>query len=258
MSTQPKRFCAYDLCHEFEPGSHNARYCIPCSCKHKREAAVKRSQAQDPEAPEILWELQENRKRSRLAVAQAKNEWLLDNKRFVFFDIETFDLSADFGLLMVGCIKDRKGKIETFIAHGDQDERECAIGIRDELEKADFVVTYFGSRFDLPYLNSRLLVHNERPVNEIRHVDIYYTARNNLRLQRNRLANVEMALLGTGSKTAILPGIWRRALQGDKEALDYIVDHCQKDVEVLEAVFERLRGFRNLSATRWRRYGGSY
>ena len=255
--SQPKRWCGWDRCHEFEPGSATAKYCVDCRCKRKVENAAKRL-AKPLDLGDELWQLQENRKLARADATAQKNEWVLANKRIVAFDLETFDLAADYGLIMVGCVKDRGGETKTFFAHGDRDERECVVAIRDELERADYVCTYYGTGFDLPYLNTRLIIHGERPLHQIRHVDLYYVAKFKLKLNRNRLANVEMALFGVSNKTEILPGIWRRALQGDQAALDYIADHCQRDVAILERCFDRLRGFINLGATRLRRFGAAY
>jgi len=257
MATTPKRWCAHDFCCEFDPGSHNARYCPEHRCKRKAENARKRLTAEDIN-PEEVWKLQEERKEGKAKLTQAKNEWLVNNSKIVMFDLETFDLAADFGLIMVGCIKERGGETHTFVAHGDADEPQCILNIRNAIEEADYVVTYYGTKFDIPYLNTRLIIHNEKPIDEIRHIDLYYTVRHRLRLNRNRLQNVEEAILNSPQKTRILPGIWRRALQGDEEALDYIVDHCIKDVAILEDAFDKLRGFINIGATRLRRYGATY
>ena len=259
MASNPKTWCNYDFCCQFEPGSWNAKYCHEHKCKRLQENALKRIDAPIPsDDPTELWQRQEDRKKGLMKLSQAKNEWLLNTSTFGFFDIETFDLSAEFGLVMVSCIKQRDGQTVTYVAHGDKDERECLLATRDAIESVDFVVTYYGTGFDVPYLNTRLLIHNERPIGQFRHIDMYYTARHKLRLQRNRMANVELALLDSVQKTAIKPGIWRKALQGDGEALEYIVDHCQRDVAILGDIFERLRGFINLSAVRWRRFGASY
>lgn len=259
MSTRPTVWCLFDRCHEFDPGSHNARYCVDCKCKRKQENAVRRSTDPLPSGPDF-WALQETRKRELSERTQQKNEWLLANSKVVFFDLETFDLAADFGLVMVGCVKDRGGETRTYMAHGDDDEKQCVVAIRNDLEAADFVCTYYGTGFDIPYLNTRLLLNNERPISQIRHVDLYYKVRYGLKLNRNRLANVENAFLkGTPKrKTEILPGIWRNALQGRQDALDYIADHCVRDVAILEDAFEILRGFVNLSVSKWKRYGASY
>jgi len=257
-------WCWWDRCHSWVPETHNARYCKECRCKRKSEAAVKRgevvvtAQAED----EVLWQLAENRKLANAERALAKNQWLLSTKSFAMFDLETYDLAADFGLIMVGCIKTRgdDGPIWTATTRtGDPAtmDRESIVAIRDKLEKYDYVVTYNGTRFDIPYLNTRLLVHDERPLAFIRHIDLYYTVRYNLRLQRSKLVSVELALLDSTEKTQILPGIWARALQGSQDDMDYIVEHCQGDVKVLEAAFDKLCGFVNFSQVRVRKYGGS-
>jgi uncharacterized protein YprB with RNaseH-like and TPR domain len=252
------RWCQYDHCCEFKPESHNHIYCTEHGCKRRAENSRKR--LTDPlVAGEDIWKLQERRKIGRLELAQAKNDWLLSTSKIGSFDLETFDLSADFGLVMVGCLKTRgDSNIFTTVAHGDTDELAGLLAMRDAVESMDYIVTYYGTKFDIPFFNTRLLIHGERPINRIRHIDLYYVVKRVMRMQRNRLSNVEMALFNKGDKTAILPGIWRRALQGSQEDLDYIVDHCQKDVLILEEAFERLRGFINLSATRWRKFGGSY
>jgi uncharacterized protein YprB with RNaseH-like and TPR domain len=233
-------------------------YCNECRCKRKVELAARRALTAPALSDEEVWQREENRKLANADKAAQKNEWILNNKSFAFFDLETFDLAADFGLVMVGCVKDREGGTKGFVAHGDPDEREALVGIRDTLEEKDYVVTYYGTKFDLPYFNTRLILNGERPLHQIRHIDLYYTARFKLKLNRNRLQSLELALFGTSDKTSIRPGVWRRALQGSQEDLDYILDHCVKDVEILERCFEQLKGFINLGATRIRRFGASY
>jgi uncharacterized protein YprB with RNaseH-like and TPR domain len=261
MSTEPQIWCHRDRCHSFDKVNDQHVYCTPCNCRRKAENTRKRLTS-PIEDDEQLWALQENRKLGRADSAVQKNEWILNNKKIVMFDLETFDLAADFGLIMVGCIKERGGETLTFQAHGDRDEREVVVAIRDALEDADYVVTYYGTKFDIPYLNTRLLLNGERPLHQIQHVDVYYTARFKLKLNRNRLQNLEEAFFGDeegeGLKTRIKPGIWRRALQGSQDDLDYIIEHCQNDVILLEKVFDKLKGFINLGATRLRRYGASY
>lgn len=263
MSTRPKIRCAWDGCHEFDPGSHNALYCVECRCKRKIEAAKKRLHAPAPESLEDLWELQENRKIGKLDTAQSKNVWLLDRSRIGFFDIETTNLDASIGMMICACVKDRNGDTKTFVADRsgrDQtlNDREIAVAMRDYIEGFDYIVTYYGTRFDVPFLNTRLLVHGERPINQIRHIDLYFTAKFKMKNHSNKLAVVCETLFGTSDKTRVVGPLWVEAIGGGKEARDYIVEHCQVDVNVLEQAFESLRGFINLSAVRWRRYGASY
>jgi uncharacterized protein YprB with RNaseH-like and TPR domain len=258
---RPKIWCLYDRCHEFVPGSHNGKYCKDCKCKRKREASAKRLTAEVPVGEE-LWKLQENRKIGRFVAAQAKNEWLLENRTFGSFDLETTNLDASIGMILCGCIKNRGSRTLTCVATRDEDgllnDKQVCINLRDAIEGYDYIYSYYGTKFDLPYLNTRLIIHGERPINQIRHIDLYYVARYKLKLHSNALAVVGETLFGDSGKSRVMGPIWARAAMGSKEDMDYIIEHCEKDVVALEKVFEELRGFVNLSAVRWRRFGASY
>ena len=141
---------------------------------------------------------------------------------------------------------------------GYMDDHATVLLLRDWLESYDYVCTYYGTGFDIPYLNTRLIVHGERPISRLRHVDLYYTAKFQLKLHSNRLDVVAETLFGKSEKTRVLGPVWTRAAQGDPEAMKYIVEHCEIDVEVLERVFHRLRGFINLSEKRIKLFGRSY
>lgn len=122
-----------------------------------------------------------------------------------------------------------------------------------------YLLEGFGShntRFDIPYLNTKLLMAKKRPLTLIRHVDVYYTARWFLNLHSNRLGVVEETLFGGKTrKTRVLGQIWNKAARGDEEAMKYIVTHCRADVKILEDVFNELVPFRNLSNTAIRLFG---
>jgi hypothetical protein len=47
---------------------------------------------------------------------------------------------------------------------------------------------------------------------------------------------------------------WLAAIRGDKKSLDYIVNHCKKDVEELGRVFTVLKQHRNIGETALRFY----
>ena len=177
------------------------------------------------------------------------NKWILDNCSFGFFDIETGNLNAPFSRIINACVLDRDShKVWKNQAAG-KDDHALVKKIRIELESFDYIVTYYGTGFDIPYLNTRLLLAGERPLKAIRHIDLYYTARHFLKLHSNRLATVCDTLFGGTQKTQILPAVWEKALRGDKAALKYVMEHCVADVEELERVFDSLVGFRALSQT---------
>src|SRR3990167_11382408 len=62
------------------------------------------------------WELEEARKDERAWAAIAKSQWLIENRSWCFFDLETTNLKANFGEILVGCIKPRGKKAEVYTA----------------------------------------------------------------------------------------------------------------------------------------------
>lgn len=266
----PKRRCKWDGCCEFEPQSWNHFYCHEHKCKRAYENSVRRNEVPVPVGPE-LYDRQERRKQALIDRVADKNTWLLERKTFAFFDIESSNLSASIGTHLCASIRDRDTG-ETFtrsILDGAEiceccghpaeylDDSKMVVAIRDKLEEYDYIVTYYGTGFDIPYLNTRLIMWGERPIHRYKHIDLYYTARHKLKLHSNRLAVVCESLFGDSHKTRIVGPTWIRAVQGDPEAMAYIVKHCEIDVAELEKVFDRLIGFVNIGAKRLHQYGAS-
>ncbi|KKL04409.1 hypothetical protein LCGC14_2616390, partial [marine sediment metagenome] len=113
--------CVYDGCCTFDPKAANHIYCTEHKCKRRSENAKKRLGQEfkvfDPEVQEL-------KDRRKLAIAERQrdsNEWILKNRKIVSFDIETFDLAADYGVIMVVCIKDLHGETRTYMARNDEE-----------------------------------------------------------------------------------------------------------------------------------------
>lgn len=247
-----EQLCHYDGCHTFETTVPNKLYCGECGCKRKAENKVRRI-GRPAVMDDGLWQAEEDRKLELARRRVEKDKWILDNKTFAFFDIETTNLAADIGEMLCACIVPLDSD-EVKIFSDSRSDTQIIQEVRDELLKYDYVVTYYGTGFDIPFLQTRLLSKGFDPLPELRHVDMYYTARSNLRLRSNRLAVVSELLFGKNKKSEIRGEIWNRAMRGDEDAMKYIVDHCVKDVFVLRDVFMELQPFRNLSQTALRVY----
>jgi uncharacterized protein YprB with RNaseH-like and TPR domain len=174
----------------------------------------------------------------------------------VFLDIETTNLNADFAYMISYAMKVR-GEDKVYsgviskeeIFSGNFDKRlvsECV----ENLSKFKRIYTYYGTKFDLPFLRSRAVYHKIDfiPYGLIQHQDIYYLIRNKFRFSRNRLEGVT-EFLGIEGKTKLSGNIWVRATIGDKESLDYILKHNIADVAILEKLYERVRTFASVSRT---------
>ena len=158
-----------------------------------------------------------------------------------YFDIETTNLKATYGIMLCWCIYDKANDVmhesvitKKDLANGKLDKRVVQ-DLLNTMTKFDRIYTFYGTRFDLPFARTRAVVHGLKfPIfQSIQHQDVYYLVRNKFCLHSNRLAVACETLLGRTRKTRIDPNTWTSALQGKKAALDYIQTHCQYDVHDL-------------------------
>lgn len=173
--------------------------------------------------------------------------------RTTIFDIESSSLNANFGIILCCCFMDwdldpKKRKVETLRL--DQydlyqkkpwDDTLLARAIRDRLMQSDIIVSYNGRMFDIPFINTRLVMNNDDSMSKMKHLDLYFQVRYKLRLHSSRLASVQEALGLPDAKTPIKPEHWVRALTGHRQSFDYIVKHCVLDVKVLGEAYDQLR-----------------
>jgi uncharacterized protein YprB with RNaseH-like and TPR domain len=176
-----------------------------------------------------------------------------------FLDIEATNLKATFGIVICWCIKPNKAKkiIEASITPKDLRDGVWDKRVLEELlrvlAKFDRVVVHYGSRhrFDTPYLRSRCLHHGLKfPGNkELWVSDTYPIAKAALCLHSNRLGTIADFLHIKTKKTAITTDHWLGALSGNRKSLDYILDHCRRDVLILEKVWNQLEPHHRLGRT---------
>ena len=86
-------------------------------------------------------------------------------ERVGFLDIETSHLKADFGICFCYCIKimGKRKIISRCVTKKElykNLDREVIKQCVEDLKQFDRVITYYGSRFDLPFLRSRALHWN--------------------------------------------------------------------------------------------------
>lgn len=169
------------------------------------------------------------------------------------FDIEASNLSADFGIVLCCGFKEvgKRGtdvlNILDYVKDGDRGdlikaERRLLVAMCERLLDADVWLGHFACYYDIPFINTRLLYHKLPiiPAN-FALIDTWKISRNRLKLRNNRLVTVSGFLETTSEKNAIKPEQWLRALGGHRPSMDYIVEHCRRDCEVLVETYERLK-----------------
>lgn len=129
------------------------------------------------------------------------NSW--DIRRVLFLDTETTGLSGGAGTVAfeigLGFIDERGMVIRQYVMRDYSEEGPMLGEIASLFRRFDTVVSFNGKAFDLPLLESRMVMNRIRlPVTQMPHLDLLHAARRvyKLRLKRCNLASLEEAVLG--------------------------------------------------------------
>lgn len=155
--------------------------------------------------------------------------------RTLYLDIETTGLSAREGLVTVVGLC-RNGRMSTLVWGENLTEDR----LHAELEQTDLLVTFFGSGFDIPYLQTAFPRLNfKKP-----HFDLCFAARR-LGLQgglksieRELQIHRDVGLEGLDGWDAVR--LWHQWRGGDEEALDLLLRYNAADTTNLEPLAELL------------------
>ncbi|MEM0142384.1 MAG: ribonuclease H-like domain-containing protein [Candidatus Parvarchaeum sp.] len=198
----------------------------------------------------------------------------------IVFDIEATNLAADFGILLDvgytvypgvnnGLIEVHQASIDpaSVRASGriDLADKEVAEVISEKFADADILVGHYIKKYDVPFLNTRLMYHNLQPLRpQTKFIDSWAYLRKNLKLHNNRLdsathffsftekdfavrvindlTGVSKIINVKGEKTGYAADAWINAAI-NPEALATVDYHNTIDVVVTLLAYEKLRGF---------------
>jgi len=160
------------------------------------------------------------------------NSW--DIRSILFLDTETTGLSGGAGTVAfeigLGFIDDRGMVIRQYVMRDYSEEGPMLEEIAGLFRRFNTVVSFNGKSFDLPLLESRMVMNRIRlSVTQMPHLDLLHVARRvyKLRLRRCNLASLEEAVLGH-RRCGDLPGA-----QVPQRYFDYI---RTKEFSLLEDV----------------------
>jgi len=176
--------------------------------------------------------------------------WRADDIRIGFLDIETTSFDANGGFMLSWCIKynDRDDVIGSLITKeeifNEKYDKRIVYDLTEELKNLDAISTYYGTRFDIPFMRARALHwgYYFPPYGSVYHMDCYYRTRALLKLHRNSLG-AATRFFGIDGKTHPFIDEWMDARYGKKEALDFVWEHNVEDVKILEKLFWKLEPY---------------
>jgi len=165
-------------------------------------------------------------------------------------DLEFQNFKANYGILLTYFIKyyhqDKycSGKITQKEVRGKFLDKKLVEKLTKDLENFDILITYYGTKCDMPYMRTRALRWKITfpQYGTIKHIDMYYLVKSKLSLNRNSLENV-CFLLGIKGKNHVFGETWIKAVTGNEKCINYIYKHNKKDVDILEKLYDRLIQF---------------
>lgn len=169
------------------------------------------------------------------------------------FDLETSNLDADYGVLLCAVIKASDSKKLITLRTDDNlswqdgfrgNDKEIVSATADLLSGFDVLVAHNGTRFDIPFLRTRLLRWGLPRLPDIKVVDPCSILWRKFKLHRNSLAALIDHLGLVERKTPLDMSVWSDAvLNGSRGSMDKIVKHCQQDVKVLAEAFNAVKPY---------------
>lgn len=106
--------------------------------------------------------------------------------------------------------------------------------------QADCLIGHNIDRFDARKSRARFLAHGLPPVPPVKTIDTLKLARRVFKLDSNRLADIGQ-YLGLGGKVATTGWkLWERCINGDRKAYKEMGRYNKRDVELLEAVYDKV------------------
>jgi uncharacterized protein YprB with RNaseH-like and TPR domain len=170
--------------------------------------------------------------------------------KILLWDVETFGMNfnADAGFIMVISYKWAGEKDVHTITRANPtqwsrrlfDDKAICAEFAKVFETADMHVTWNGTRFDVPFLQTRMLKHRLGYLPPVPHEDGLRTARRTLKMRRS-LDNIQKFFeLGTEKEDMNLAKVWMPAAMGDPIALKQVIKRCESDVKLLEEAYDLL------------------
>lgn len=124
----------------------------------------------------------------------------------------------------------------------NQDDSRIAEELAALVREADIVVAHNADRFDVPRLNTRLLLNESEPLGPVQSIDTLKLAKKSFGFTHNKLDHLAR-IFGMGAKLKTEFSLWEDVYNGDEVALQRMLRYCKRDVVLLEQVFEKMKPY---------------
>lgn len=105
--------------------------------------------------------------------------------------------------------------------------------------EADIVVMHNGDKFDKKMLANRVAFYGGDPIAPRKTIDTLKIVKKHFKLPSNSLDSI-CSYFGIGRKKPSSIVMWKNVQAGSKEAMKQMQEYCETDIELLEAVFDKV------------------
>ncbi|KKN35447.1 hypothetical protein LCGC14_0783500 [marine sediment metagenome] len=182
--------------------------------------------------------------------------------RVGFFDIETFELLADWGFAFCYSIKKLDGEIIKATITGKEvlnwrirDKRIIKQFCKD-VKNFDHLVVYYGKdtggryqRHDIPFMRTRAErwgIKDFPKEKELVIIDLYDVVKAKFKMKSNSMKHICKLLKIPCKQTPIDWDVWQRARDGSDRDLKIVQRHCDEDVVATELLFKEVYPYKRV------------
>ena len=145
------------------------------------------------------------------------------------------------GILMIGTkwLGEKEVRVRT---DWDNGQRGMLEAVSEEIAEADAILTYNGSKFDIPHIITGLIREDLPPIAPVTHIDLFKFFRNQTKFMSKKLGYISPELqIGEKLKHEGFQ-LWVDVMNGDKDAQRRMLDYCAEDVLLTERLYEKIKG----------------
>lgn len=182
----------------------------------------------------------------------------MSNKKLLILDIETkpalvytwsgyktnigVDQIVEHDAVMCVGAKWAEGK-EHFFSEWKDGRKEMLRQTAKLMEESDAIIGVNHNKFDIPWLNGEFASENIPNPPKPTLIDLQQYWRRHMRFFSNRLAYVGPKLVGSKKEEHEGFMLWRKVMEGDKDAQKRMESYCMQDVRLTEELYFKLRPF---------------
>ncbi len=112
--------------------------------------------------------------------------------------------------------------------------------LHELFNEADIIVAHNGNSFDQKKAQARMIIHGFDPPSPYQQIDTKLVAKRSFNFTSNKLDDLG-TYFGYGNKMKTDKDLWRKCMAGDLKAWSYMQRYCDRDVELLEKIYLKMR-----------------